>query len=76
LPTATETNLLKVVVSRSHSNAQTDSFVEALKETHPNVEKVVGGSSVKICKVAEGTAHIYPRFGRTMEWDTAAGHAI
>ena len=33
------------------------------------------GSSIKFCKLAEGTADIYPRFGRTMEWDTA-GHAI
>ena len=34
------------------------------------------GSSIKFCKLAEGKADIYPRFGRTMEWDTAAGHAI
>ena len=34
------------------------------------------GSSIKFCRLAEGTADIYPRFGRTMEWDTAAGHAI
>ena len=34
------------------------------------------GSSIKFCKLAEGVADIYPRFGRTMEWDTAAGHAI
>ena len=34
------------------------------------------GSSIKFCKLAEGIADIYPRFGRTMEWDTAAGHAI
>ena len=34
------------------------------------------GSSIKFCRLAEGIADIYPRFGRTMEWDTAAGHAI
>ena len=34
------------------------------------------GSSIKICLVAEGSAHYYPRFGPTMEWDTAAAHAI
>ena len=34
------------------------------------------GSSIKFCKLAEGVADVYPRFGRTMEWDTAAGHAI
>ena len=39
-----------------------------------NVLKI--GSSIKFCKLAEGAADVYPRFGRTMEWDTAAGHAI
>ena len=39
-----------------------------------NISKI--GSSIKFCKLAEGEADIYPRFGRTMEWDTAAGHAI
>ena len=34
------------------------------------------GSSIKICLVADGTAHVYPRFGPTMEWDTAAAHAV
>ncbi len=34
------------------------------------------GSSIKICLVADGSAHFYPRFGPTMEWDTAAGHAV
>ena len=34
------------------------------------------GSSIKICLVADGTAHYYPRFGPTMEWDTAAAHAV
>lgn len=39
-------------------------------------ETVSSSSSIKFCKIAEGVADIYPRFGRTMEWDTAAGHAI
>ncbi|HEX3066807.1 MAG TPA: inositol monophosphatase family protein, partial [Dongiaceae bacterium] len=34
------------------------------------------GSSLKFCRIAEGLADLYPRFGRTMEWDTAAGHAV
>ena len=34
------------------------------------------GSSIKICLVADGRAHLYPRFGPTMEWDTAAAHAV
>ena len=38
--------------------------------------RIGAGSSLKFCRVAEGAADIYPRFGRTMEWDTAAGHAV
>ena len=41
------------------------------------VDKIIPtSSSFKICKIAEGLADLYPRFGQTMEWDTAAGHAI
>ncbi len=43
---------------------------------HTIVDERVGGSSLKFCLVAEGVADIYPRLGRTMEWDTAAGHAV
>ena len=43
---------------------------------YPHVELVSVGSSIKICKVCEGLADEYPRFAPTMEWDTAAGHAI
>ncbi len=39
-------------------------------------ERISAGSSLKFCLVAEGRADIYPRFGPTMEWDTAAGHAV
>ena len=39
-------------------------------------ERISAGSSLKFCLVAEGKADLYPRFGRTMEWDTAAGHAV
>ena len=38
--------------------------------------EIIAGSSLKFCRVAEGVADIYPRLGRTMEWDTAAGHAV
>lgn len=37
---------------------------------------IVAGSSVKFCRIAEGVADLYPRLGPTMEWDTAAGHAV
>lgn len=74
---ATNKDQLKIVGSRSHMNEATKSFIEDLKVTHgDNIEIVSKGSSLKFCLVAEGKAHIYPRFAPTMEWDTAAGHAI
>jgi len=65
-----------VVGSRSHSTPEVRQIVERLKERHGNVELISAGSSLKICMVAEGRAHLYPRTGPTMEWDTAAGQAI
>ena len=62
----------KVVGSRSHAG---DSLNEFLKELG-KYELVSMGSSIKLCLVAEGKAHIYPRFGLTSEWDTAAAHAV
>lgn len=61
-----------VTRSRSHPSAATAAYMEKL----PIKQVIPGSSSVKFCMVAEGSADIYPRFGRTMEWDTAAGHAI
>lgn len=60
------------VASRSHRSAQTDAFLGECGATE--IRSV--GSSLKFCLIAEGSADIYPRFGRTMEWDTAAGDAI
>ena len=65
-----------VQASRSHRDAETRRFTDKLKQLHPDLRIVVRGSSLKLCAVAEGTCQIYPRFGPTMEWDTAAGHAI
>lgn len=67
---------LVVVASRSHMNSETEAYIEELKKAHGEVRTVSKGSSLKICLVAEGAADIYPRFAPTMEWDTAAGHAI
>lgn len=64
------------VASVSHMNEDTRLFIEELKLKHPDLKTVSRGSSIKICLVAEGSADIYPRFGPTMEWDTAAGHAV
>jgi 3'(2'), 5'-bisphosphate nucleotidase len=63
---------IKVVASRSHRDGETDRFLASLGDC----EIVSAGSSVKFCLVASGEAQLYPRFGRTMEWDTAAGHAV
>lgn len=60
------------VASRSHRCAQTDDFLN--RSGAKEIRTV--GSSLKFCLIAEGAADIYPRFGRTMEWDTAAGDAI
>ncbi len=66
---------VKVVGSRSHLNDDTRKFITNI-EKESSVEIVSRGSSLKFCLVAEGDAHIYPRYAPTMEWDTAAGHAI
>jgi 3'(2'),5'-bisphosphate nucleotidase len=63
---------LTALVSRSHANPATEAFLAKL----PVIERIEAGSSLKFCKVAEGLADIYPRFGPTMEWDTAAGDAV
>ena len=61
-----------VVGSRSH---QSDEFIEFLTAfNNPTITSM--GSSLKICLVAEGAAHLYPRLGLTSEWDTAAAHAV
>uniref|UniRef100_A4SDU2 3'(2'),5'-bisphosphate nucleotidase CysQ n=1 Tax=Chlorobium phaeovibrioides (strain DSM 265 / 1930) TaxID=290318 RepID=A4SDU2_CHLPM len=68
--------LFRVVGSRSHLNDATLDYVKDLRREHPKIEMLQRGSSLKICMVASGEADCYPRFGPTMEWDTAAGHAI
>ncbi|MEX0997467.1 MAG: 3'(2'),5'-bisphosphate nucleotidase CysQ [Flavobacteriaceae bacterium] len=68
---------LRVVGSRSHMNDETMHFLETLKKESTKELKIVSkGSSLKLCLIAEGAADVYPRFAPTMEWDTAAGHAI
>lgn len=65
-----------VVASRSHLSPETQEYIDNLQKEFGEVSLISCGSSIKICKVAEGVADIYPRFAPTMEWDTAAGHAI
>ena len=75
LKTKRQRDVYKIVASRSHMSSETKDFIEAIDT---DKEKVIVsiGSSLKICLVAEGEANIYPRLGPTMEWDTAAAHAI
>lgn len=63
---------LRVVASRSHMNEETQNFIDKLK----NPVLVSKGSSLKFMLVAEGHADLYPRYAPTMEWDTAAAHAV
>ena len=63
---------VKAVASRSHRDEETEKWLaeKGVDET------ISAGSSLKFCLIAAGQAHLYPRFGRTMEWDTAAGHGV
>ena len=65
-----------IVGSRSHGSPELLEILEDMKEQHGEVTLISAGSSLKLCMVAEGRAHIYPRTGPTMEWDTGAGQAI
>ena len=65
-------NGLVALSSRSHRAPEVDAFLADYKIA----SETKAGSSLKFCLIAEGSADIYPRLGRTMEWDTAAGHAI
>ena len=76
LPVRRPRRAYTAVATRSHKNEQTDLFIKVLKKEHPDLRLISKGSSLKFCLMAEGGADIYPRFGRTMEWDTAAGDAI
>lgn len=67
---------LNVVASRSHAGPETEAMIDKLREKTGDCELVSIGSSLKLCLVAEGKAHLYPRLGPTMEWDTAAAHAV
>ncbi|SFB11819.1 3'(2'),5'-bisphosphate nucleotidase [Poseidonocella pacifica] len=67
-----DNDALLVVASKSHRDQATDDYISKYK-----VEDMKSaGSSLKFCLVAAGEADLYPRLGRTMEWDTAAGHAV
>lgn len=62
-----------IVASRRHGDPEA---IDRLLRGHPVSDRKTTGSSLKFCLVASGDADVYPRFGRTMEWDTAAGQAV
>lgn len=76
LPLGKTKDEFTVAASRNNLDVKTVAFIEDLKILHPDLKIINKGSSLKFCLIAEATADIYPRFGPTMEWDTAAGHAI
>lgn len=65
-------NGLLAIVSRSHRDKKTEEYLAH----YPIADMIAAGSSLKFCLVATGEADLYPRHGRTMEWDVAAGHAV
>jgi 3'(2'), 5'-bisphosphate nucleotidase len=67
-----DNDALVVVASKSHRDAATDAYIAR----YSVAEFTSAGSSLKFCLVAAGEADLYPRLGPTMEWDTAAGHAV
>lgn len=67
-----DNNALLVVASKSHRDQATDDYIN----NYSVKDMKSAGSSLKFCLVATGEADLYPRLGRTMEWDTAAGHAV
>ena len=67
-----DNSALRVVASKSHRDQATDDYIAR----YSVADMVSAGSSLKFCLVAAGEADFYPRLGPTMEWDTAAGHAV
>lgn len=76
LPASQQPAVFTVVASRSHNTPETEAFIEEKRKQHGEVNLISSGSSLKLCLVAEGKAQVYPRLAPTMEWDTAAGHAV
>jgi 3'(2'), 5'-bisphosphate nucleotidase len=68
---------MRVAASRSHHSQRSDDFlVRAHREAAGGIRMVSLGSSLKFCRIAEGSLDLYPRFGPTSEWDTAAGQCV
>jgi 3'(2'), 5'-bisphosphate nucleotidase len=75
LPLFTPSWAYRITVSRSHHNEKEALWIENLKKEHEAVT-TTQGSAIKFCRIAEGISDLYPKFGKTNEWDIAAGHLI
>ena len=77
LPLATTAHSgYRIALSRSHQTAETEQYVNAVREIYPDAEIIEQGSSYKFCLLAEGVVDYYPRTTHTYEWDTAAAELI
>lgn len=76
LPVPHALDAFTIVASRSHQSPETEAYIARMEQEHGKVSLTSMGSALKICLVAVGAADAYPRYAPTMEWDTAAGHAI
>lgn len=68
--------VVRIVASRRHRGARDEAFCQAVQARFGAIDLRTAGSAFKICAVADGRADVYPRFGPTMEWDTAAGQVV
>jgi len=75
LPVVTPKGAIRINISRNHHSSAEEAWINDIRTRH-NVEKIICGSAVKFCKIAEGYSDLYPKFGLINEWDIAAGHII
>ncbi len=75
LPFLTPGGAYRIIVSRSHYNAKEAGWIENIRKYH-DAMTTIQGSAIKFCRIAEGIADLYPKFGLIHEWDVAAGHLI
>jgi len=69
-------DMLRITLSKSHQSDRDLQFIEKAKKRFKNIEVIAAGSSLKLCRVAEGNADIYCRLGPTFQWDIASGQAV
>lgn len=76
MPSQQPSKALTLLATSYHMNSKTQNFIQAQQEQYPDMRLLRVGSAIKFCRLADGEAHLYPRFGKMNDWDIAAGHAI